>query len=300
MRPERLRLDLQHAPPVQLEIAPDHHSTQWYALLQLHHLVCDGQSVSIFISEVAAYLNRADGLPEPIPYRNHVAQALAYACKSDAELFFREKLADIVETTAPYGFMNVHGTAATALEARRELEPALATKLRREARRAGVSAATLFHAAWGLVVSATTGRDDVVYGSVLLGRLQGSAGAQRILGMFINTLPLRLRLRGRTAKQLVDDTQRELVGLLNHEQASLALAQRCSGVAAAVPLFTSLLNYRHSMPDPAREWPGRLGIQSLGSHSWTNYPISVSVDDLGEGFAITAQKIGRASCRERV
>ena len=94
-----------------------------------------------------------------------------------------------------------------------------------------MSAATLFHAAWALVVARTSGRDDVVFGSVLLGRLQGSAGAQRVLGMFINTLPLRLRLQDVTAKELVEQTQRELVELLSHEQASLAVAQRCSGIS---------------------------------------------------------------------
>lgn len=88
----------------------------------------------------------------------------------------------------------------------------------------------MFHAAWGLVVSHTSGRDDVVFGSVLLGRLQGSAGAQRITGLFINTPPLRSRLQDVTVKDLVEQTQRELVGLLNHEQALLAEAQRCSGM----------------------------------------------------------------------
>ena len=72
---------------------------------------------------------------------------------------------------------------------------------------------------------------------------------QRSLGMFINTLPLRLRLQGLTAKELVEQTQRELVELLGHEQASLAVAQRCSGIAGSAPLFTALLNYRHSVAD---------------------------------------------------
>jgi len=76
--------------------------------------------------------------------------------------------------------------------------------------------------AWALVVSQTSGRHDVVFGTVLLGRMQGSAGARRILGTFINTLPLRIRLQGVTAKELVDQTQRELVDLLNYEHCSLA------------------------------------------------------------------------------
>ena len=163
------------------------------------------------------------------------------------------------------------------------------TRVRAQARRLGVSAATLFHAAWALVVARTSGRDDVVFGTVLLGRLQGSAGAQRILGMFINTLPLRLPLQQMTAKELVERTQRELVELLSHEQSSLALAQRCSGVAGSTPLFSTLLNYRHSAPSPEGGRSDASGIQVLAAQERTNYPIAVSVDDLGEGFAVTAQ-----------
>src|SRR5207237_9018718 len=118
-----------------------------------------------------------------------VAQALAYARTHDAETFFRGKLGVIEAPTAPFGLLDVHGDGSRIEEACEDIEPVLAQRARAQARRMSVSAATLFHAAWGLVVAHTSGRDDVVFGSVLLGRLGGSAGAQRILGMFINTLP---------------------------------------------------------------------------------------------------------------
>ncbi len=83
---------------------------------------------------------------------------------------------------------------------------------------------------------------------MLLGRLRDSAAGQGALGMFMNTLPLRVRLDGVTARELVYHTQRALGELLEHEQGSLAVAQRCSSVPSPAPLFTSLLNYRHSTP----------------------------------------------------
>ena len=106
--------------------------------------------------------------------------------------FFRGKLADVVEPSAPFGLLDVHGDGSQIEEAQQEIEPGLARRIRACARRMGVSAATVFHAAWGLTVAHTSSRDDVVFGSVLLGRLQGSAGSQRILGLFINTLPLKI------------------------------------------------------------------------------------------------------------
>jgi len=83
----------------------------------------------------------------------------------------------------------------------------------------------------------------------------------------------------------VEQTQRELVELLSHEQASLAVAQRCSGVAGSVPLFSALLNYRHR-PNPEAEWSNEAGVSLLASQGRTNYPILLSVDDQGEGFVL--------------
>lgn len=289
MRPGVQRLDLQRAPLMRLWIAQDIDGAEWHALLQTHHVICDNEAADIVLSEIGTYLEGRDAsLPIPVPYRNHVAQALAYARTQEAEGFFRRKLVQIDEPTAPFGLLDVHGDGSRIEAARRTLDPILADRVRAQSRRLTVSAATLFHAAWALVVSHTSGRDDVVYGTVLLGRLQGRAGAQRILGLFINTLPLRLRLKGVTAQELVELTQRELIELLSHEQAPLAVAQRCSGVPAGAPLFSALLNYRHSAPESEEDWSRRTGIRLSEAQERTNYPFALSIDDFGKDFALTA------------
>ena len=287
MTPRRQSMDLKRPPLIRLQVAASRQSDRWFAVLQLHHLVGDHESVEITLEEVIAHLEgRARELLEAMPYRNHVAQALAHAQKHDAEGFFREKLGGIDEPTAPFGLLDVQGDGSQVVEAREELERALSQRIRVQARRLGVSAATLFHAVWALVVGCTSAREEVVFGSVLLGRLQGSAGAQRTLGMFINTLPLRLRLREVTARELVEQTQRELIELLGHEQASLAVAQRCSEVAGSVPLFSTLLNYRHSTSGLEAGWSDETGVRVLASRGGTNYPILLSVDDKGDGFVL--------------
>ncbi|WP_032705423.1 condensation domain-containing protein, partial [Pseudomonas syringae] len=108
-------------------------------------------------------------------------------------------------------------------------------------------------------------------------------------GMFINTLPLRVDVGTCAVRQAVRQTHARLTALLGHEHAPLVLAQRCSAVAAASPLFSALLNYRHS---PAREASGGerwADAQVLGVRERTNYPLSLSVDDKGEGFLLSVQ-----------
>ncbi|WP_235204863.1 condensation domain-containing protein, partial [Pseudomonas syringae] len=95
---------------------------------------------------------------------------------------------------------------------------------------AGVSAASLVHLAWAQVLGKATSKDTVVFGTVLMGRMSGSAGTDRALGVFINTLPMRIDVGHQGAQASVQATHAQLSALLEHEHASLALAQRCSGV----------------------------------------------------------------------
>ncbi|CAJ5875401.1 D-alanine--poly(phosphoribitol) ligase, subunit 1 [Burkholderia pseudomallei] len=75
---------------------------------------------------------------------------------------------------------------------------------------------------------------------------------------------------------------------MRHEHAPLVLAQRCSGVPAQTPLFTSLLNYRYSKPKVAAAHIAD-GVELLDGHERTNYPVSVDIDDHGDDFKIRAQ-----------
>jgi hypothetical protein len=220
----------------------------WLVILQLHHLITDHMALETVVAELRAHAEgRFDLLSEPLPYRDYVWQSLQQARTSDAEQFFRERLAHIDESTAPFGLLEVHGDGTQIEESRELLPQELSTRLRGLAREFGVSTAVLFHVAWARVVAATSGRDEVVFGTILSGRLHGAPAANR-LGMFINTLPVCFDLRERSVRELIATVQTELAELLRHESASLALAQRSSGVSAGAPLFTSLLNYRHSKP----------------------------------------------------
>jgi amino acid adenylation domain-containing protein len=289
MAPGQLWMDLSQAPLVRVMVAHDEPMGQWHALVMLHHLIDDNYSLDIVRAEIrACMLGQVAALPAPVPYRAFVQRALAYHARGEAQAFFTQRLADVDEPTAPFGLLDVHGDGSRFEEATLPLEHRLIDRTRRMARQMGVSAAAVFHAAWAVVVARTSGRHDVVFGTVLTGRLQGDEGADRVIGAFINTLPVRMPLQGLSSAELVKQMQAELVELLAHDQAPLALAQRCRGVSSGVPLFSAVLNYRHrrDQSDADLQWPG---IELVAGQERSNYPFAMSVDDDGDGFTLHAQ-----------
>ncbi|HEX6372561.1 MAG TPA: amino acid adenylation domain-containing protein, partial [Longimicrobium sp.] len=285
--PSRYRMDIRRAPLMRACVAPDTDG-RWLLLLLRHHLTVDHTAFDVLREEIHAHLNgRADSLPAPLPFRNFVAQARLGVSPEEHRAFFTEMLGDVDEPTAPFGLLDARGDGSGTEQVRLYVDEGLAARLRERARALGVSAATLCHVAWAQVLGRVSGRDDVVFGTVLFGRMQGGEGAERVIGPFINTLPLRVRLGGAGVEASVRQTHALLVRLLRHEHASLALAQRCSGVEAPAPLFTALLNYRHSVLAAAPP-PARSGTTSQPGER-TNYPLMMSVDDLGEALALTAQ-----------
>ncbi len=284
-------MPLEQAPLMRLKVAEDRDSGTCYAIFNMHHLIDDATSLGLLFHELVAHLaGRQGGLPPSAPYREFIARAQSQ--QEDPRAFFRTALGDVEEPTIAFNLHDVHGDGRRVLDLRREVDGALGRQIRASARRLQVSPAALFHAGWALVAAACSQRDDVVFGTVLSGRLQGTPGIERMLGNFINTLPVRVRLKGCSVRELVMDTARSLRELIRFEQAPLSLAQDCSGVAHGVPLFNTILNYRHLERHERIDEAdlAAFGIRSLtGILERSNYPLAVSVDDLGDAFSIDAQ-----------
>jgi arthrofactin-type cyclic lipopeptide synthetase B len=287
----RYRLDISQAPLIRLMYANDPANARVVVVLLYHHIALDHTAFDVVLREMQGYLlGHPAPTAAPMPYRNYVAQARLGVSEQEHERFFRERLGDVDEPTLPFGLQDVRGDGRAIEEHCLRLDSALNRRLRAQARLLGVSTASLFHLAWGQVLAATSGRHSVVFGTVLVGRMQGGEGADRALGVFINTLPLRLEIDAQGARAAVRATHVRLTALLGHEHASLALAQRCSGVTAPAPLFSSMLNYRHrgaatQSADAQQAWEG---MQTLVNDGRTNYPLTLNVDDLGDGYEVTA------------
>jgi amino acid adenylation domain-containing protein len=285
------RIDVRQAPLLRMLLAEDASEGRWLGLLQFHHLIIDNSTLGLILSEVIAQLAGSDQpLLETVPFRAFVAESRLGVSTGEHLNFFREMLGDFDEPTAPFGLLDVRGDGLDVEEARLSLPPKLARGVRSHARRLGVTPSSLFHLAWALVVARTSAREDVVFGTVLFGRMHGAAGLDRAFGLFINTLPFRLQLNALGVTEAVRLTHARLGQLVKHEHASLAAVQRCSALPASAPLFSALLNFRHAGAAVAgTAAAAELGVKLVRAEERTNYPIALFVDDLGVDFALTAQ-----------
>ncbi|KAF9208719.1 hypothetical protein BGZ49_007793 [Haplosporangium sp. Z 27] len=287
--PRQYRIDLRQAPLLRFAIAKDT-DDRWIVAELLHHLVGDHSTSETVNTEVKAFMEgRGNMLPPPQPFRNLIAQSQAISSHDDHKKFFTDMLSDIDTPSLPYGLTDVYGEGKEVTTSYQPLEQGLNDRLRNLAKELGVSVASICHLAWAQVISRTSGENRVVFGTVLLGRINSGPETDRALGLFINTLPFRVDVNGGVREGVIQ-THERLASLLEHEHAPLALAQQCSSISQGIPLFSALLNYRHSSlsSDETLIHPG---IEYLESQARTNYPLTMAVEDYGSALGLTAVSV---------
>jgi amino acid adenylation domain-containing protein len=237
----------------------------WELVWSFHDLILDGWSGPLVLNQVAERYRRLTGEPaagepaagEPAsrsqaaeevapapPFRRYL-EWLARQDPAPAEEFWRRELAGY-EPPPPLTEGRRTAVAEGDPYGRRELTlPAAASdRLRGWARRRRLTLNTLVQAAWGLVLGRWQSREDVVFGSVVSGRPAELAGAAEMVGVPVNTLPVRLRLdSGAPGGSWLEEHQRRQVAARRFEHSSLVEIHRWSGVPREAPLFESIVAF---------------------------------------------------------
>ncbi|KAF9277078.1 hypothetical protein BGZ68_009535, partial [Mortierella alpina] len=302
--PKHYRIDLSQAPLLRFIVSQDTDG-RWMLVQLVHHLIGDHTAEEEIHAEIKLILDgEGHSLPVTLHFRDHLAQIRLKSGPEEHQRFFQEMLGDVDEPTLPFGLISVSDGGAEVEESYQILPQELNDRLRTLAKRLQVSLAAICHVAWAQVLARTSRQERVVFGTVLFGRLQGGDGSGHALGLSMNTLPVRCDIGNNCALDCVQEMHTRLTALMEHEHASLALAQRCAGVAAGTPLFSALLNFRHSTPLSTNGlsmedeelisqegWFEYPGLEFLRSQERTNYPFGLSVEDYGTALGLTAQTV---------
>ncbi|WFR74747.1 condensation domain-containing protein [Prescottella defluvii] len=214
-------------------------------VLTNHHLLLDGWSTPLVLRELLL-LYATDGdsamLPRIHPYRDYLTwiggQDETRSLETWARAFHG---ADEPTLVAPADPGRRYSESRDVLGGLTEERTAALTAL---VRARGVTLNTVVQAAWAIVLGAWTSRDDVTFGATVSGRPSEVAGVESMIGLFVNTLPVRVRLdTAESLGQLLDRIQAEQAGLLDHHHVTLADVQRVAGPGAVFDTMTVFESY---------------------------------------------------------
>ncbi|MGA9870354.1 MAG: amino acid adenylation domain-containing protein [Rhodococcus sp. (in: high G+C Gram-positive bacteria)] len=264
------RFDMATAPLVRFALIRS--GTRTTLVITNHHILFDGWSMPILIKELLV-LYAADGpLPVPVrPYRNYLAWLTEQG--GDAALTrWTDSLEGLNEPTLLADTYS--GSAALPQDVPVRVD---GTALGTLADAMAVTVNTVVQTAWSILLSTLLTRDDVVFGATVSGRPAQLAGATDMVGLFINTLPLRVRTKVTdTVADLARRIQREQVDLMDAHHIGLAEIQAAAGPGAAFDTLAVFESYPvdHSALDHATDIAGMavLGIDVADS---THYPLTL-------------------------
>ncbi len=283
LRLDRRRgIDLRHAPAMRLLLVDggaDGHRVVW----TFHHALLDGRSFPIVLREVftfyeAALEGREVDLPLPRPYRQYIEFLRSLDLKAAGE-YWRRGLAGF---TAPTPLAVDHSNAAKVTDdvqgvTERRLTSEGTSSLRSFAEARGVTLNTLLQAAWAIVLSRYSGDNEVVFGATRACRRSAFTDADSMVGLFINTLPLRLDVDPeRRLENFLADVRARQVGLRDFEHTPLVKVQSWSEVPRGRALFDTILVFENRTLDAIlRSGEGRWDDRRFTYHGQTNYPLTL-------------------------
>nr|QEO73684.1 AMP-dependent synthetase and ligase [uncultured bacterium] len=231
----------------------------------MHHLVIDGWSLPVLVRDLFAAYEGTE-LPAAPAYRDFLSWLAARDLKAAAHEW-GQALSDLDGPT-----LLAPGTDVSTPEVLHDvhLDESATTALADFARARGLTLNTVLQGVWGFVLGRLTGKSDVVFGTTVSGRPADLSGVESMVGLFVNTVPVRVRLDPWSpAGAALDAVQAEQARLFDHHHLPLAEIQR---IAAVGELFDTLLVFENYPLDGFGT-----SIRAVERRDATHYPLSLTV-----------------------
>ncbi|MFK0730557.1 MAG: condensation domain-containing protein, partial [Gloeotrichia echinulata HAB0833] len=249
-----------------------------------HHILIDGWCLPIIFKEVLSFYEaeltgEIAYLPTPCPYRDYIAW-LNSQDKEAASEFWRQSLDGFIAPTPLTLNKNQaqnHQQDSNYLETELRLSAEVSRKLEFVAKQHHVTLSTIVQAVWALLLSRYSGETDVVFGVTVSGRSSSLSGVENMVGLLINTLPLRIQISPQ--EQLIPWLQKiqQLMSELQHySYTPLVDIHALSEVSGGIPLFESIVVFENYPVDSSLlNEDSSLKLSEIQGFEQTNYPLTV-------------------------
>ncbi|AEY93394.1 NRPS protein [Streptomyces hygroscopicus subsp. jinggangensis 5008] len=247
-------------------------------LWSTHHIVLDGWSTGQLLTEVCERYAALTGGPDPAPpVRRPFADFLHWLREQDeqaAERYWADALAGFTaRTPLPYDRTPAEAhRARSAAAVHHELDARVSHRLRESAARAGLTVNTVVEGAWALLLARSSGRDDVVFGTTVSGRPAELPGVESMIGMFINTVPTRVRVPAGPVLPWLRDLQERQSDARRFDFLALPRIQAAGEVPSGEPLFDSMVVFENYPVDESATARTGVRVEEVRADDVTTFP----------------------------
>jgi surfactin family lipopeptide synthetase C len=271
----------------------------YYFVWSKHHLILDGWSTALVLKEVVQIYeslcqSKHPDLNNLIPYKEYIGW-LQQQDLSQAKQFWQTKLLGI-KTPTPLEMGRLGDEENGRLnEEFLKLSPATTAALQSLTREQQITLNTIVQGAWALLLDRYSSETDIVYGVTVSGRPTNLTGAESMVGLFINTLPVRVQIETENSLlSYLKQLQTQLLEIREYEYTPLVEIQGWSEVPRGLPLFESILVFENYPIDRVlQQQQENLAIENVTAFDHTNYPLTVTVipgEELEIAIAYTTRR----------
>ena len=274
-------LELSEAPLMRLNLIKLDKNTYQF-VWSSHHLLLDGWSLSLVIKDFLKIYqeisqNQISTDQPVVSYRQYIAW-LQQQEQKPAEEFWQQKLQGFTAPTPLVIERSANSKNSNVYKKQQIQFPASTTATCQSfVRKNRLTLNNLVQATWGLLLSRYSQETDIVFGATVSGRETSIAGIEAMVGLFINTLPMRIQLKPDTsALTLLKDLQAQLVESNQYSYSSLAEIQTWSEIPRGASLFDSIVVFEN-YPVDATAVLGNdsFCLENIQVSQQTNYPLTL-------------------------
>ncbi|NJP18559.1 MAG: amino acid adenylation domain-containing protein [Hydrococcus sp. CRU_1_1] len=275
--------DFSKAPLIRLTLIRLDEAT-YHFIWTYHLLLFDGWSLPLIYKEVFSYYQAFSQdqnlyLEKPRPYKDYIAW-LQQQNPEKSEFFWRKTLKNCTVASFLNAKKQLSEQKDNYTKQSIKLSAITTSSLHSLARKYQVTLNTLVQGAWALLLSKYTGKEDIIFGATVSGRPHSLNQANSIIGLFINTLPVRVKINyQQSLLAWFQQIQEQQIEARLYEYTPLVDIQRWSEIPANIPLFESIVVFENYPQEKISLQKSGLNleIKVCDRFDRTNYPLTIIV-----------------------